>query len=89
MRQLLTIRGRYVIALLLFLSIPKKGVAEVLPNAFEKQQTSVEQPADTLMTDSTFEEDRREFLAVKSNLLLDVAYMPGYNRWCSHSQCRA
>ncbi len=25
---------------------------------------------------------RREFLAVKSNLLLDVAYVPGYNRWC-------
>lgn len=25
---------------------------------------------------------RRELLAVKSNLLLDVAYMPGYDRWC-------
>ena len=25
---------------------------------------------------------RREFLSVKSNLLFDLAYMPGYNRWC-------
>lgn len=25
---------------------------------------------------------RREFLSVKTNLLFDVAYMPGYNRWC-------
>ena len=25
---------------------------------------------------------RREFLAVKSNLLFDVAYVPGYDRWC-------
>ena len=25
---------------------------------------------------------RREVLSVKSNLLLDFAYVPGYNRWC-------
>ena len=25
---------------------------------------------------------RREFLSVKTNLLFDVAYVPGYNRWC-------
>lgn len=25
---------------------------------------------------------RREVLSVKSNLLFDFAYMPGYNRWC-------
>lgn len=25
---------------------------------------------------------RRELLAVKSNLLFDVAYVPGYDRWC-------
>lgn len=25
---------------------------------------------------------RREFLSVKTNLLLDGAYVPGYNRWC-------
>ena len=25
---------------------------------------------------------RREVLSVKSNLLLDLAYMPGYDRWC-------
>ena len=25
---------------------------------------------------------RREVLSVKTNVLLDLAYMPGYNRWC-------
>ena len=25
---------------------------------------------------------RREYLSVKTNVLLDVAYMPGYDRWC-------
>ena len=25
---------------------------------------------------------RRELLSIKTNLLLDVAYMPGYDRWC-------
>ena len=25
---------------------------------------------------------RRELLSVKTNVLLDLAYMPGYNRWC-------
>jgi hypothetical protein len=25
---------------------------------------------------------RREFLSMKTNLLFDMAYMPGYNRWC-------
>jgi len=25
---------------------------------------------------------RRELLSVKTNLLMDFAYMPGYNRWC-------
>ena len=25
---------------------------------------------------------RREFLSVKTNLLFDVAYVPGYDRWC-------
>ena len=27
-------------------------------------------------------EPRRELLSVKTNLLFDLAYMPGYNRWC-------
>jgi hypothetical protein len=34
---------------------------------------------DTLAQDTL---PRREFLSVKTNLLFDVAYMPGYNRWC-------
>ena len=28
------------------------------------------------------ESARREVLSIKTNLLLDFAYMPGYNRWC-------
>ena len=27
-------------------------------------------------------EPRREWMSVKTNLLLDLAYVPGYNRWC-------
>ncbi len=35
----------------------------------------IEEPQDALLY-------RRELLAVKTNLLLDFAYMPGYDRWC-------
>ena len=35
----------------------------------------LEEPQDALLY-------RRELLAVKTNLLLDFAYMPGYDRWC-------
>ena len=37
-----------------------------------------ELPADTAATRL----HRRELLSIKTNLLLDLAYMPGYNRWC-------
>lgn len=30
----------------------------------------------------TIKRPRREWLSVKSNLLFDFAYVPGYNRWC-------
>lgn len=34
-------------------------------------------------TESRWErEPRREFLSIKTNLLFDVAYVPGYGRWC-------
>ncbi len=32
--------------------------------------------------DTIVQSPRRELLSVKSNLLLDFAYMPGYDRWC-------
>ena len=37
---------------------------------------------DTLVSPSPQDEWRRPVLAVKTNLLLDVAYVPGYDRWC-------
>ena len=36
----------------------------------------IEQPSQAVI------EPRRELLSVKTNLLFDLAYMPGYNRWC-------
>lgn len=30
----------------------------------------------------THEENRRESMSIKTNVLLDLAYMPGYNRFC-------
>ena len=53
-------------------------------------------PVDTVKTEETWLNDtiivdesgrsnrlpRKKLLAVKTNLLLDLAYMPGYDRWC-------
>ena len=36
----------------------------------------------TLASLNATPQPRRELLSVKSNLLFDFAYMPGYNRWC-------
>lgn len=47
-------------------TLPAPMTADMLPLELPKQ---VRRP-------------RREVLAVKSNLLFDVAYVPGYNRWC-------
>ena len=45
----------------------------VVVASFESEQT----------TESRWErEPRREFLSLKTNLLFDVAYVPGYGRWC-------
>lgn len=47
------------------------------------EQPMVEAPATAAVV---FDEPqllpRREFLSVKTNLLFDVAYVPGYDRWC-------
>ncbi len=56
---------------------------EVVPDTTATEQTEVE--TDTLLTEVEEEEvrvERRELLSVKTNMLLDVAYMPGYDRWC-------
>jgi hypothetical protein len=47
--------------------VPEPEVAE--------PEVVIEEPQDALLY-------RRELLAVKTNLLLDFAYMPGYDRWC-------
>ena len=38
--------------------------------------------ASTQQAPRVLEIPRREFLSVKTNLLFDFAYVPGYNRWC-------
>ncbi|MBQ9642210.1 MAG: DUF3575 domain-containing protein [Bacteroidaceae bacterium] len=47
-------------------------------------QPVVEVPVavDTVAEDVMLRVPRREWLSVKSNLLFDFAYMPGYDRWC-------
>ncbi len=77
--------------LMLFFERPEEPVAEPVmmpaqqaPSAptghmqvAEEKQAPMVLPHDTIVTIP-----RRELLSVKSNLLLDFAYMPGYNRWC-------
>ena len=49
----------------------------------EPVDTTVVIPTDTVAVDTVYERvPRRELLSIKTNLLLDGAYMPGYNRWC-------
>ena len=51
----------------------------VIPETPEITDTlESQEPADTIYLTLP----RRELLSVKTNLLLDLAYMPGYNRWC-------
>ena len=65
------------------------------PRTYEKQVVASDVPptpevvvADVLPVDTPavlpaeLKLPRREILSVKSNLLFDVAYVPGYNRWC-------
>jgi hypothetical protein len=70
----------------------QKQPVEVIPQPAEEQPVPepviVEQPvAEAPVTAAVvFDEPeilpRREYLSVKTNLLLDGAYVPGYNRWC-------
>lgn len=54
------------------------SLADRRPGAARRALPAV--PADSFFVETV--EPRRELLSVKTNLLLDLAYMPGYNRWC-------
>ncbi len=76
----------------IMLVFKQKQPVEVIPQPAEEQPVPepviVEQPvAEAPVTAAVvFDEPeilpRREYLSVKTNLLLDGAYVPGYNRWC-------
>lgn len=48
---------------------------------FERLDT-LEEPEPLTVAPRVIAVPRREFLSVKTNLLFDFAYVPGYNRWC-------
>ena len=53
--------------------VPPTTQIEVVTPPVEEPDTVIEEP--TIFP-------RRELLSVKTNLLLDAAYVPGYDRWC-------
>lgn len=76
--------------IMLFFRKHKEPEPEILP---EPEVVIPEEPqeTDTIVTiDTIFVEEsgrdkriaRKKLLAVKTNLLMDFAYMPGYDRWC-------
>lgn len=48
---------------------------------YERLDT-LEEPEPLTVAPRVIAVPRREFLSVKTNLLFDFAYVPGYNRWC-------
>lgn len=67
----------------LFFEKPAAPVVEEVPAvqdtiATPEPMTLIPEPAVPFV----IEIPRREFLSVKTNLLFDFAYVPGYNRWC-------
>ena len=59
--------------------LPVDTVAMLVPEVTEIAEAKIA-PAMPEATEVML--PRRELLAIKTNLLLDVAYMPGYDRWC-------
>lgn len=57
---------------------PQPAPAENVPTP-QPQPEPTPEPAPAVVAESL---PRREFLSIKTNLLLDLAYMPGYNRFC-------
>ena len=72
----------------------RKARPEVVEEVVEEEPVvvevePVEEPIEEPIEVPTVSDDiemirlpRRELLAVKTNLLMDLAYMPGYDRWC-------
>ncbi|MBR4533686.1 MAG: DUF3575 domain-containing protein [Bacteroidaceae bacterium] len=58
---------------------PQPVTPFVIPQPQHSGTTVVTTPATDLLTER---QPRREVLAIKSNLLFDFAYVPGYDRWC-------
>lgn len=50
----------------------------------ERKEIEIEKIVETekIEKEETEGDDRRELMSVKTNLLFDLAYMPGYNRFC-------
>jgi len=65
----------------IFLEKPETVAEEEAPQTNRTDITTVPEPEDTVVTEPKIY-PRRELLSVKTNLLLDVAYVPGYDRWC-------
>ena len=66
---------------------PVETIAQPVPEQPVEEPLVVEQPVEVPATAAVVLEEpevlpRREYLSVKSNLLFDVAYVPGYDRWC-------
>ena len=63
--------------------IPQPAEDQPVPEPVIVEQPVVEAPVSAaVVLDEPEVLPRREFLSVKTNLLFDVAYVPGYNRWC-------
>ena len=62
-------------------TVPAVPVLPVLPPTPTPTPTADTTALEPVLTNLT-RLPRRELLAVKTNLLMDFAYMPGYNRWC-------
>ena len=56
---------------------PDMGIDDLVVGPFEHLDVEPTQPAARWIR-----QPRRELLSVKTNLLLDFAYVPGYDRWC-------
>ena len=64
----------------------KPATVEVNEPIETPEVQEVQEPVQPVIAEPTvprvIEIPRREFLSVKTNLLFDFAYVPGYNRWC-------
>ncbi len=67
--------------LILFFEKPDKKVVQLPVPERRLEAPAAELPTFQLGSE-TLRLPRRELLSVKTNLLLDFAYVPGYNRWC-------